>query len=409
MCNIATHLLLLCSSFFNLEEEKKRFFLLFLFLLYFKLLFSFVSYVFFLFLFLFCFFIVGQAVPNDDSTVRKFTVKVEESVLLDLKNRLKNTRYHQSIDGSNFEYGINSVTLKKVLDHWSSKYDWRKFEKELNKYPQFVTQIEGLDVHFFHVKPSKAAKEVKPLLLVHGWPGSSADFLQLIPDLTQNEDLSFELVIPCIPGFGWSEQPHKQGLNIIHLARIFTKLMTKLGHEHFVYHGIDWGTHIGKAMGVMYPDRLIGVHVTLPTAKITLYTLLKVVLGYVLPSAVYENPTEDVDKVYPLFEKLLVLLRESGYLHLQATKPDTIGSALIDSPGGLAAYLLDRISALSNENNIHKPDGGLFEKFTLDQLCDFVTTTWVTNSITSSMRLYKESLSYHVQVELNFERSVFYI
>lgn len=340
-------------------------------------------------------------------TIRKYTVKVEESVLVDLKNRLKNTRLHESIDGSNFEYGFNSATLKKVLDHWSSKYDWRKFERELNKYPQFVTQIEGLDVHFFHVKPSKAAKEVKPLLLAHGWPGSAADFLQLIPDLTQNEDLAFELVIPCIPGFGWSEQSHKPGLNIIHIARIFAKLMSRLGHEHFVFHGDDWGSHIGKALGVLYPKRPIGVHVTLPTSKITLYTLLKIVLGSILPSAVYENPSVDVDKVYPLSEKLWVLLRETGYFHMQASKPDTIGAALIDSPAGLAAYLLDRVAVFTDVQNVHKPDGGLFQKFTLDQLCNFVTTTWVTNSITSSMRLYKESFSYHVQVELNFERFVF--
>lgn len=327
-----------------------------------------------------------------------------EQILTDLKSRLKNTRSFTSIDGT-FQYGFNSDTLKKIINHWSSKYDWRKFESKLNSYPQFTTQIEGIDIHYFHVKPSKPSKEVKPLLLVHGWPGSNCDFLSMIPDLTNNADLAFELVIPSIPGFAWSESSHKPGLNIIHVARIFAKLMKRLKYEHFVYHGQDWGSHIGKAIGVMYPDRVIGVHVTLPTAKVTLYTLLKVALGSIVPAAVYENSAVDYDKIHPLSERLSTLLRESGYFHIQATKPDSIAAGLSDSPAGLAAYVLDRVAVGTNVDNVYKVDGGLFEKFTLDQLCDLVTTTWVTNSIASSMRLYKESFSYHVQYELNFERS----
>jgi len=351
----------------------------------------------------------GERPPKDDPTIKKFTVNIPDSVLTDLKDRLKRTRYPPpSIPGTAFEYGFNAKALPKVIEYWSSKYDWRKHEKEMNKYPHFKTQVEGLDIHFIHVKPTKPAKEVKAILLIHGWGTSFYEFLQVIPHLIEpSEDgVAFEVVVPSLPGFAWSEASYKPGLDVIHLARVFSKLMTRLGYEHYLVHGGDWGSPIGKVSAILYPDRIIGFHTTLPTAKITLYTLAKVVFGYFIPSHVYDNSKVDIDKVHPIMEKVRFLFRESGYFHLQATKPDTIGIALGDSPAGLAAYFLDRFAIFTDPKNIDKEDGGLTEKFTMDQLITNIMIYWVTNTAGTSARIYKESAKYVVFNELNFEKLV---
>ena len=175
--------------------------------------------------------------PKDDPAIRKFTIKVEETILTDLKSRLSKARIPESLPGVNFEYGFNSDTLKKVVEYWQKSYDWRKQEKELNKYPNFKTQIEGLDIHYIHVKPSKPTKRVEPLILLHGWPGSVFEFYKAIPLLSEDPDLAFELVIPSLPGYGFSEASHKPGLNAIHAGRIFNKLMLRLGHQGYYIHG----------------------------------------------------------------------------------------------------------------------------------------------------------------------------
>ena len=147
----------------------------------------------------------------------------------------------------------------------------------------FKTQIEGLDIHFVHIKPSKPAKEVKALILVHGWPSSFYDFYEMIPNLTSDPEISYEVIIPSLPGFAFSDAAQKPGLHAIHAARIVAKLMERLGHKHYLYHGEDWGSIIGKAIAVMYPDRLIGIHLTLPTAKFTMYSAFKVLFGTITP------------------------------------------------------------------------------------------------------------------------------
>ena len=214
----------------------------------------------------------GQSIPKDSLAINKFVVNVPDSVLQDLKTRLNNAKFVESIEGSNFRYGFNSNYLKQVVEFWKTKFDWRQQEKELNKYNHFKTQIEGIDVHFVHVKPSKPAKTVVPLLLLHGWPGSFYEFYKSIPLLTEPvNDLAFEIVCPSIPGYGFSEAPHQEGMkflieifniyfyylgfNILHAARFFVKLMNRLGHKKFFVQGGDWGGIIGTVMSNLYPEK----------------------------------------------------------------------------------------------------------------------------------------------------------
>lgn len=205
---------------------------------------------------------------------------MSDEVLTDLKARLTNTRYIDSLKGTNFEYGFRGEVLKKVVDHWLNKYDWRKQEKELNKFDHFKTQIEGLDVHYMHVKPKNVGKNVRvyPLLIVHGWPGSVVEFLKIIPLLTTPTDgIAFEVVAPSIPGYGWSQAAQKPGFNVIHAARVFNKLMTRLGYDKFYYQGGDWGAIIGKAVAVLAPDRVLGFSTTMPVMSKNLKNIFKVI------------------------------------------------------------------------------------------------------------------------------------
>lgn len=330
-----------------------------------------------------------------------------DEVLVNLKQRLSSVRLVDSLEGTNFEYGMRSDVLGKLLAYWSSQYNWRTQEAALNKLDHFKTQVEGLDVHFIRVKPTgQNVKTVHPLMLVHGWPGSFVEYLKVVPLLTKADKngVAFELIIPSIPGFGFSEASSKTGLNVIHVARIFAKLMTRLGHKKFYYHGNDWGAIIGKALGALLPERVSGLHITLPLIKFTPYVMLKLAVGWLLPSFVFDSPAIDSAKLYPPLEKLVWLLKETGYAHIQATKPDTIGVALNDSPAGLAAYIIEKFSSWTNKNYVNRPDGGLLEKYSLDDLINNVMVYYITNSITTSARLYKEHLTHEMQQVLNFDR-----
>lgn len=199
----------------------------------------------------------GDKLPSDNVKIEKFTINIDDSVLIDLKERLNKSRITDSLDGVNFEYGFNSEILKKLVDYWNNQYDWRSVEKSLNQYNHFKTQIEGLSVHFVHIKPKEiASNKVVPLILVHGWPGSFVEFYKIIPLLlTPKNGVVFELIIPSIPGYGFSQIPNKPGFNAGHAARIFVKLMKRLGHDKFYYHGGDWGAVIGDYTAKLFPKR----------------------------------------------------------------------------------------------------------------------------------------------------------
>ncbi|XP_053160168.1 epoxide hydrolase 1-like [Hemicordylus capensis] len=347
----------------------------------------------------------GERSPRDkeDEGIRPFQVRTSEAEIQDLHHRLDQARYTSPLEGSAFNYGFNSNYLQKVISYWKNQFDWQKQVNILNQYPHYKTTIEGIEIHFIHVKPSHSPRgqTVRPLLMVHGWPGSFYEFYKIIPFLTgpvghgsSGEDLVFEVICPSIPGYGFSEAPHKQGFNSVAAARIFHKLMQRLGFQEYYLQGGDWGSHITTIMAQMLPKSVKGLHLNMIfISNIGLSGLLGLLLGAYVPWLVGLT-REDSRRLFPYFEKHVYhFLRETGYMHIQATKPDTAGCGLNNCPVGLAAYLLEKFSTWTDKSFKNIDNGGLERKYTLDELLTNVMIYWVTSSIVPSMRFYKENLS----------------
>ncbi|KAF7710900.1 epoxide hydrolase 1 [Silurus meridionalis] len=342
---------------------------------------------------------------TEDRTIRPFVVETSKEMLEDLYRRIDQTRYTDSLQDCRFHYGFNSTYLKKVTSYWRHEFNWERQVKVLNKYPHFKTNIEGIDVHFIHVKPvqRKAGQKVVPLIMVHGWPGSFYEFYRILPMLTETEeDVVFEVICPSIPGYGYSEAPHVQGFNTLDAARIFHKLMERLEFSEYYLQGGDWGGFISCNMAQIKPECVKGLHLNMINARagstLTIFCLL---VGRYLPFLVGFT-REDVRRLYPYMQKNVYdLLKESGYLHIQATKPDTAGCAVNDSPVGLAAYILEKFSTWTDYKNRDLEDGGLERKFSLDDLLTNIMIYWTTGSITPSMRFYKENMGkdFHKRVD----------
>ncbi|KAJ8667309.1 hypothetical protein QAD02_008971 [Eretmocerus hayati] len=338
----------------------------------------------------------GRSVP-DTKEIKPFKINVSKEVIDDLNQRLGRTReFAKPLEGVAWTYGISSIHLKKVLGYWRKSYDWSQRQTLLNKYPQFTTKIQGLDIHFYHVKPQLPKNRnirVLPLLMVHGWPGSVVEFQKIIPLLTQvsaERDFVFEVIAPSLPGYGFSSPASKPGLGPAQVAVVFKNLMLRLGINTFYVQGGDWGSLITSILATLFPENVIGAHSNMCFVNAPLSNFLWFIGNYI-PSLVVES--EHQSKMYPISEKLSWLIEESGYFHLQATKPDTVGTGLSDSPAGLAAYILEKFSTWTNPSYKLRDDGGLTEKFSLDELLDNVMVYWVTNSITTSQRLYAEGFS----------------
>ncbi|CAL7939638.1 unnamed protein product [Xylocopa violacea] len=337
--------------------------------------------------------------PKKASTeIRPFKINVSPSVLDDLKYRLAHRRsYAEPLENAAWTYGISSKFLNTVLDYWKDKYNWPERQALLNSYPQYITNIQGLDIHFYHIKPTNLPKDknlkVLPLLLLHGWPGSIVEFQKIIPMLTKpwpNQDFVFEIIAPSLPGYGFSDGAIRPGMSTSQMSVVFKNLMQRLGHEKFYVQGGDWGSLIATNMGVLFPEKTFGVHLNMCSAM-TLKNIFWTFIGGYFPSLLGVN--ENYSIYFPVGRILSHMIEESGYFHLQATKPDTIGAALTSSPDALAAYLLEKFSTWTNAAYKQREDGGLLEKFTLDELLDNVMIYWITNSITTSVRLYAENFS----------------
>ncbi|KAG5831467.1 hypothetical protein ANANG_G00304020, partial [Anguilla anguilla] len=338
----------------------------------------------------------GEKPQSEDENIYPFLVKTSDEEIQDLYRRIDQTRFTDPLEDGCFHYGFNSAYLKRVVSYWRDQFDWREQVKVLNKYPHFKTKIEGLDVHFVHVRPPHLPRgqAARPLMLVHGWPGSFFEFYKILPLLTEDPDgLVFDVICPSIPGYGFSEAPHKQGFNSLACARIFHKLMERLGYSEFYLQGGDWGALITTNMAQMKPECVRGLHLNMfAVTQGGLGMLLSLIIGPYLPFLVGFT-REDVRRLFPYMEKnVYEILRESGYMHIQGTKPDTAGCGLNDSPVGLAAYLLEKFSTWTDFQNRSLEDGGLERKYSLDDLLTNVMLYWTTGSIVSSMRFYKENL-----------------
>ncbi|KAG7167998.1 juvenile hormone epoxide hydrolase 1-like [Homarus americanus] len=338
---------------------------------------------------------------QEDVSINRFNINFSKKEVDDLKARLAlPLRLTPGLEDANFTYGINADTLHTIVQYWRKKYDWNKRQTRLNTYPHFKTHIEGLDIHFMRAgAKAGSAKNVKvvPLLLIHGWPGSFVEFYDILPLLTNPQEGSsvvFEVICPSIPGYGFSQGSSKQGFGQLEAAQVFLKLMKRLGYKQFYLQGGDWGSLIASNMATMYPNNILGIHVNMFTIN-TPGANLKMVLGALLPAGVVVEE-EDQHKLYPLSTFVSMMARESGYLHLHATKPDTIGAALNQSPVSLAAYILEKFSSWTHRDNLHQPDGSLLQQhfpISLDAMLDNICIYWFTSTITTSVRLYAETFN----------------
>lgn len=344
-----------------------------------------------------------EKVHKDDTSIREFKIDISQKIIDDLHERLD--KYFNTVnlrpktaplEDAEWTYGVNFQFMQNVLRYWRDNYNWKKRQELLNKYPQFKTTIQGLDIHFYRVKPTIPKNKklrVLPLLMVHGWPGSVVEFQKIIPMLTtpqDGKDFVFEIIAPSLPGYGFSDPAVRPGLGAAQVAVVFKNLMARLGYDKFYTQGGDWGSIITASIATLYPEKVTGVHLNMCSIS-SPSTFFWTFVGSYIPSLVVEKEHES--KMYPLSHHYSRLVEESGYFHIQATKPDTIGSVLSDTPAGLAVYILEKFSTWTNPEYRFRADGGLLEKYKMDELLDNLMMYWVTNSITTSQRLYAESFS----------------
>uniref|UniRef100_A0A336LW65 Epoxide hydrolase n=1 Tax=Culicoides sonorensis TaxID=179676 RepID=A0A336LW65_CULSO len=338
--------------------------------------------------------------------IHKIVLSFEDGLIDRLRFQLNQTAFYlpKPLEDVNFEYGFNSKTLGQLMYYWQTDYLDRWYgEREfyIAKYPHYETKIQGLDIHYIHVYPENVSKSIKvlPLLLLHGWPGSILEYYDLITELinqTKHQPFVFEFIVPFIPGFGYSQAPSKQGFDTIQAGIVFNNLMDRIGSKQYYIYGGDWGSIIGNQMATLFPDNVLGYHSTMCTTGTPLATI-KTLIASFRPSLFIEE--KYIDYYYPVIPQLWNLLEESGYFHLQATKPDTIGAALSNNPTGLAAYILEKFSTGSNLANRKKKHGGVDETIQIDKLLDNLMIYYGTNSITTSMRLYKEVMQNYDQLK----------
>ena len=301
--------------------------------------------------------------------IKKIEISLAQSLLDDLKTKLKLTRWPDEIEGSGWTYGASLDYMKELINYWSTYFDWRKTESEINKYSNFIAQIDGYKIHFLHIK-GKGDKPI-PLIITHGWPSSFLEMLKIIPLLTENNDLSFDLVIPSMPGYGFSQKINQSGCNVSFMAELWHKLMLELGYNKYGVQGGDFGAGVSTAISMKYPEHVIGMH-------------LNYIPGNYVPAMEEkEEFTKEENDYLDLEEEWFS--REGGYSLEQNTKPLTLAYGLNDSPVGLCAWIVEKMYGWSDCK------GYIGNVFSKDELLSNVTLYWVTETLHSSIRLYNEN------------------
>jgi microsomal epoxide hydrolase len=309
-------------------------------------------------------------------SVKPFTITIEQETLDDLRARLARTRWTTGIDNGGWEYGTHSDYLKELCGYWQNQFDWRKQEDELNSFAHFRTEVDGFGLHFIHER-GKGARAL-PIVLTHGWPDSFFRFHKVIPLLTdperfggQAED-AFDVVVPSIPGYAFSDRPKEKGVNTQRVAELFAKLMTdELGYQHFAAHGGDWGSGITEQLALDHAEALVGIHMT----DVPYHHLFTVQA---------KDLTEAEQRFLAAGKKWQ--MQEGAYALIQGTKPQTLAYGLNDSPAGLAAWMIEKFRSWSD------CDGDVERRFTKDELLTNLTIYWATETIASSFLLYYEAL-----------------
>ncbi|RWC47078.1 MAG: epoxide hydrolase [Mesorhizobium sp.] len=308
--------------------------------------------------------------------IRPFMINIPQTEIDELRRRIAATRLPDPETVDDRSQGIKLASLREIVRYWGTEYNWRRAEQKLNALPQFITEIDGLDIHFIQVKSRHA--NALPLIITHGWPGSVIEQLKVIGPLTdptahggQAED-AFDVVIPSMPGYGFSGKPTGTGWNPERIARAWAELMQRLGYTRYVAQGGDWGSPVSSAMARQAPGGLLGIHINLP-ATIPPEVAAALAAGRPAPAGLSEKERAAFDSLDTFFRKY------RAYGAIMGTRPQAIGYSLADSPAGLAAWILDY--------NNGEPERVLDR----DDVLDNITLYWLTNTGTSAARLYWET------------------
>lgn len=326
-------------------------------------------------------------VTSGTPAIRPFTSDFPEAELEDLRARIKATRFPEKETVADQSQGTQLATIKELARYWATEYDWRKVEARLNAYPQFITEIDGLDIHFIHVRSQH--ENALPVIVTHGWPGSVVEQLKIIEPLTNptahggEASDAFHVVIPSMPGYGFSGKPTSKGWDPEHIAGAWGELMKRLGYTKYVAQGGDWGAVVTDLMGVQEPEGLVGIHTNMPKV-IPPAIEQAIIAGGPLPSDVVLANDEEKRAV----EQLDFVYRHVYYAYMMGSRPQSL-TALADSPVGLAAFLLDHDKA--SLELITRSFNGVSEGLTRDDVLDNITLFWLTNTAISAARLYAEN------------------
>ena len=308
--------------------------------------------------------------------VQPFKIQVPEETLIDLGERLADTRWPDELPGTDWDYGTNMAYLKELVDYWRTSFDWRAQEEAINRLSHFKADVDGLGIHFIH-EQGKGPNPM-PLVLTHGWPGSFFEMSKITPLLADPASHggdaadAFHVVTPSMPGYGFSDHPTKPGMHVLRVSDLWVKLMTEgLGYDRFGAQGGDWGASVTAYLGFAYPQSLIGIHLTSMVRP----------TPYMGPGS---TPLSEAEQAL-LKQREDWLQAEGGYSHIQGTKPQTLSYGLNDSPVGLAAWLVEKYRSWSDCG------GDVESRFTKDELLTTITIYWVAEIINSSTRLYYET------------------
>jgi pimeloyl-ACP methyl ester carboxylesterase len=325
----------------------------------------------------------GTAVANADPAIRPFHVDIAEEAVDDLRRRIATWRPPEREPVDDQSQGVQLATVRDLAAYWATEYDWRRCEAKLNALPQFLVSIDGLDIHFIHVK--SPLQDALPLIVTHGWPGSVIEQLKIIEPLTNptqhggNTSDAFDVVIPSLPGYGFSGKPTAVGWGPDRIARAWAVLMERLGYTRYVAQGGDWGTAVSAAMARQAPAGLLGIHASfaqmVPAA----------ILGHIRNGD--PAPTDLSDAEKHAYEQIAFATYHRGYGAIQGTRPQTVGYSLADTPVGLASWLLDH-DAGTYSHLAQLFAGAPYGAITREDWLDNTSLYWLTNSAASAARLY---------------------
>src|SRR5262245_37600486 len=315
---------------------------------------------------------INDVLAGGDRLVRPFTYRAQQGALDDLKRRLTEARWPERETVNDWSQGVPLTKLRALVEYWRTGYDWRRCEAMLNGFGQYRTEIDGVNIHFLHVRSRHA--NALPIIITHGWPGSVIEFFKIIEPLADptahgaRAQDAFHVVAPSLPGFGFSDKPTERGWNSARIARAWAELMRRLGYSRYVAQGGDWGSVVTTTLAQQRPAGLAGIHLNMP---------------FVFPDPIPTSGLSAAEqRAVDAFKRFQT--DGFGYFLQQSTRPQTIGYALADSPAGQAAWIYEKFHAWTDNNG--DPESAL----TRDEMLDNITLYWLTDTAASSARIYFE-------------------